>query len=260
MKESSSVILEIGLILFFFAWGSFLNVVAHRLIQGGWRVVRSQCPSCKHTLFWYDTVPVVSFCMLQGKCRYCFEPISWLYPAIEIATALVMLLGYYVLDDTYFIGFFTFFSALIVTIRTDLEHMLISQWVTLAMIPVGIVFAFLDWIPTMPLNSIAGAAAGYCIPFIIGKLFRYITQKDGIGEGDFELLACIGAFTGIMGAWFSLCVGSFLGAIAGMLYIWISKKSQRDTPIPFGPFLAVAAIIYSLLSEQINMLFFGSIF
>lgn len=242
------------LTLFFLAWGSFLNVCGHRLMDV-WHVHRSACPSCKHTLAWYDTIPLLSFLLLKGRCRYCSTHISWLYPAIEFFTAASMLAGYYFIDDLYYFAFFIFFSALIITIRTDIEHMLISQWVTLALVPFGILFSFLDYLPIVPLNSILGAACGYFLPWAIGKTFYAITKKEGIGEGDFDLLAFVGSFLGVMGAWITLLLGSILGSIIGGLYLFATGNLRRQVPLPFGPFLATGAILYVLLFDYIQELF-----
>src|SRR2546428_8423420 len=127
------------LLLLSLCWGSFLNVVGYRLMKDEHLLDRSRCIHCKHQIAWYDLIPVISYFMLKGKCRACRQPISGLYPFIELFTTMSMLLLYYLVDFEYFIAYFLFFSALIITIRTDLETMLISRWVTLVLVPFGLI-------------------------------------------------------------------------------------------------------------------------
>ncbi len=233
----------------FFCWGSFLNVVGYRLIIGKTLGGRSQCPHCSTTLAWFDLIPVLSFIALSGKCRTCHGQISWLYPAIEIITPLMLSLLY--LNTDYFWGYFPFFSALIVTIRSDMEFMLISPWTTLALIPLGITLSFCDFIPVMPLDSIMGASVGFFSLWTIGFIFKKITHQEGIGHGDFDLFACIGAFTGLLGLWFTLLIGSLSATIIGISYLLMSGGLRRNVAIPFGPFLAIGAMSYVILHDHI---------
>jgi len=157
---------------------------------------------------------------------------------------------------SYIPAYFIFFSALIVTIRTDIETLLISRIVTLFLVPAGILFSFLKLLPITPLNSISGALLGYFFLYFFSKLFQKITQREGIGSGDFDLLAFIGSFTGITGCWMSLLIGSVLGSLFGIIQIILGKAS-RTTKIPFGPFLAIGALIFVLLQGSIIRLFSG---
>lgn len=246
------------IIVFSACWGSFLNVVGYRLIQGKTILGRSFCPHCSQTLSWYDLIPLFSYAYLRGKCRHCTVSISVLYPLIEALTVLSFFVAYYRIDETYYFSTFIFFSALIVTIRTDLETMLISQWTTLALVPLGILFSVVDMIPIYPLNSILGAAIGYFIPWLIGILFYLIAKKRGIGQGDFDLMALVGAFTGVIGVWATLLIGSLLGSFIGGMYLYLNGALRRNVKIPFGPFLAVGAIIYTLYAERITLMLLGA--
>ncbi len=239
------------LIPLFLCWGSFLNVVAYRLIKGTDLIHRSQCIHCEKIIAWYDNIPLLSYATLRGRCRSCSRPISWLYPAIEFFTAVVMTLLYLSMDNTYFLGYFVLFSALIVTIRSDLETMLISRWVTIALVPVGIIMSFTDTIPIAPINSMMGAATGYLSLWCISALFYLITRKEGIGQGDLDLIACIGAFTGIIGVWMTVLLGSLFGSIIGTGYLLYQGRMERYMKLPFGPFLALGAITYVLLQDQL---------
>ncbi|MFI5333050.1 MAG: prepilin peptidase [Candidatus Babeliales bacterium] len=233
----------------FACWGSFLNVLSYRLMRDESVVKpRSRCPSCKHTLAWYDLIPVLSYVILHGHCRYCTARISPLYPFIEVLTVLVMSLLYAMVPLIYFPTYFIFFSALIVTIRSDLETMLISRFVTLFLIPLGIGASALGYLPITLSDSILGIFVSAGFLYAISWLFYKATGKIGIGQGDVELLAFIGAFTGIIGSWVALCIGSVLGSLIGIGYILLSG-SKKDTKIPFGPFLAIGAIIYVLAQE-----------
>jgi leader peptidase (prepilin peptidase)/N-methyltransferase len=246
------------LIILFLCWGSFLNVVGYRLIQSESLWSRSRCIHCKHTLAWYDLMPLVSYLFLRGKCRSCTRSISLLYPLIELLTALTLLAGYYLIDPDYYLAYFILFSALIVTIRTDLESMLISRWVTIVLIPLGILFSLTDHTPIMPLNSIMGAAVGYISLWLIGTIFYAITKKEGIGQGDFDLLALVGSFTGLLGVWGTLLLGSVLGTIGGTLYLLLTGSLRRHAKVPFGPFLALGAILYVCFHERIIELLLGN--
>jgi len=241
----------------FLCWGSFLNVIAYRLIKE-YSIIqpRSFCPFCKKPLAWYDMIPVLSWIILHGRCRQCKQPISWLYPFIEILTTVVMT-ALFIKPPIHFIpAYFIFFSALIITIRSDIETMLISRFVSLFLIPLGFLFAAFSLVPISPLNSALGTVIGYFVPYLFSKLFQRLTQREGIGSGDYELLAFIGSFTGIAGSWISLVVGSILGSLFGLLQL-LSGKADRFTKIPFGPFLATGAIIFVLLQNTITQLIFG---
>lgn len=203
-------------------WGSFLNVLAYRLIKNQSIVTpRSSCPHCRSLICWYDNIPVISWLLLRGTCRTCRQPISLLYPCIEILTTIILSLLYLYVPLHYFFAYFIFFSALLVTIRSDIETMLISQWVTLFLAPLGLFFSAYGLLPLSLPESIGGAFFGYLFLFIINKIFKRMRNQDGIGEGDFDLLLFIGSFTGIIGCWISITIGSLIGSfygISAMLY------------------------------------------
>lgn len=227
-------------------WGSFLNVVAYRVLHKQSIVhPRSRCPHCNHTLAWFDLIPVFSWLLLNGSCRYCGKPISKLYPLIELLTALVMTLLVIMTPTHYIPAYFIFFSALIVTIRSDIETMLISQYMTLFIIPIGMACSYFSLLPISLEQSLAGTIFGYLFLWSITQIFLWFTGKKGMGEGDFELLALIGSFLATSGAWYSLMIGSIVGSLAAL---WMIHRQQatRNTKIPFGPFLAIAAMLFTL--------------
>lgn len=250
-------------IIFIFGliWGSFLNVVAYRLIQEQSLGGRSVCPHCNHQLAWYDNIPLISWLALRGKCRTCAQPISFLYPFIELLTGLsaVALCEGWKFEvgpeiTNYFPAYFIFFSALIVTIRTDLEFMLISRYMTLFLIPAGIALSAFGFLPISPLESILCALGGYLLFYAIAQAFYWFTGREGMGQGDLDLIAFIGAFTGLMGVWMTILIGSILGSVSSAIYL-LASGQERSTHIPFGPFLAFGAICYVLFAEQLMRLF-----
>jgi leader peptidase (prepilin peptidase)/N-methyltransferase len=234
-------------------WGSFLNVVAYRLIHNKSIVTpRSFCPHCKKTIAWYDNIPVLSWLLLRAKCRNCKNPISFLYPFIELLTAASFTSLYY-FEPTYFPAYAFFFSALIVIIRTDLEYMLISRASTLWLIPCAYALSYLNMLPLTLQESVIGSIVGYLTLFLVAHIFYLITKKQGMGEGDFDLLALIGAFVGLQGIFITLLIGSWIGTIAGIAYIFIGGKNLQ-VKIPFGPFLAFGAMSYVLWHDAIEQI------
>lgn len=246
-----TILMVIALIPFFLCWGSFLNVVAYRLIRDvSFIRPRSYCIHCRHSLAWYDLLPVISWFMLKGRCRYCNEPITFLYPLIELLTALLMTLLVLLVPHSYQCAYFIFFSALIVTIRSDLETMLISRFVTLFLIPLGFAASACGLLDLTLFESILGACVGWMLLYLIDKFFFMLTKKNGLGQGDIDLLAFIGSFLGIYGCWVTLLLSSLIGSIIGGMYMFITGAS-KTLKIPYGPFLALGAIIFVLFKSYI---------
>ena len=234
------------LFILFLIWGSFLNVIAYRAIKDINIISpRSHCLSCKKTLAWYDLIPVISWIMLRARCRSCRAPISFLYPLIEFITAISLTLLYMRVPAAFIPAYFIFFSALIISIRTDLETLLISRLFTLWLIPFGLIFSYIGALPISFSDSIFGVLFGYGFLWIIAKIFLLITGKQGMGQGDLELLAVIGGFCGLLGVWITLLLSTIIGSLIGIAYIKVARAS-RSIKIPFGPFLAGAAILYVL--------------
>lgn len=146
-------------------------------------------------------------------------------------------------------AYFIFFSALWITVYTDLTHMLISRFVSLYLAPIGIIFACTNLLPLHPVESIIAVCFGYVLLWIANKLFFIYKGHDGLGQGDLELIACIGAFTGILGCWCTLLFGSLAGTIIGCLYMLLHKKSVKI--LPFGPFLAFGASTFVVYQTEI---------
>lgn len=235
-------------------WGSFLNVVAYRLMVGQSIITpRSHCISCKQTIAWYDNIPVISWIILRGKCRSCTASISWLYPCIELSALTIFALSQYI-SHLYFLGYFILFSALIVTIRTDLEYMLIIPEICLYPIPLAWILSYNGLLQIDLSQSIIGTIIGYGLLWSIARLYYLVTKKQGLGEGDFDLMALIGAFTGVEGVFSALFLASWTGTIVGTIYLLLYKQS-KECRIPFAPFLSFGAIIYVFLQKSIHAWF-----
>jgi len=257
-----------SLLLFWFfigiCWGSFLNVVGYRLIHGlsVFYPLYSQCTSCKHKLVLFDLIPLFSWFRLKGYCRYCQEPISFLYPLIECITGVVSVLLYIYIpyDSPYFIFAAFFCSALIVIIRSDLEMMLISQWTTIFLVPLAFLATLCMHLPISFFESIVGACSGYAFLYCISFFYRYCKSTEGIGQGDIDMLCLIGAFLGPIGWWLTLIIASFSGTIvAGYLMISSSKNNIVNLKIPFGPFLAFGSLVTLFWQQWLIALFMPSI-
>jgi len=253
------IYLSIGVIsLVFIAglfWGSFLNVVAYRIIHDQpFFAPRSVCPFCDRMIAWYDNIPVLSWLLLRARCRWCRHPISSLYPFIELTTAVAVTMLFLVFHPAFllepFIAYTLFFSCLIMATRTDLELMLIPQAFTLLPIFLGLLFSWMQWISITPVESLIGAFIGYAFLWLVAKGFKFFTAREGLGVGDMELLAMIGSFLGPVGVWITLMIGSISGTLLGALYLVIARK-HRSTRIPFGPFLALGAAAFVIFHDSI---------
>ncbi len=216
---------------------------------------RSFCPHCKTTLAWYDLIPVFSWLILRGSCRTCKQPISSLYPLIELLTACSFTALVALVDPQYWVGYSIFFTALLIIIRTDAETMLISRFTTLALIPVAYILSYWHLLPLTILQSFLGSIFGFTILWSIARLFYLWKNKQGMGEGDFDLLALIGAFTGITGAWVALFIGSILGSCLGIYLLWRGSKVE-NTQIAFGPWLCLGALAYCLYLHKLSLFSF----
>ena len=233
-------------------WGSFLNMIAHRLLHGDFDRVRSFCPHCKTTLAWYDLIPLISFALLRGRCRSCSGTISILYPLIELLTTGITVLLWLQLGQralpsvyhevVYLVWFGLFFSGLLIAVRTDLEEMVIPRIVPLILLPIGLLGALLSITSVSVAEALAGCLLGYGILWGINAAYRRLRGIDGIGGGDMDLLSVIGMFVGPSLAMYSLAVASLGGTCASLVYLLVTKQGTQ-TRIPFVPFLALGAAV-----------------
>jgi len=210
----------------------------------------STCPHCGHSIRFYENIPVISWLFLRGKCSQCKNSISIRYPLIEAATAglsLVIAMHYGVSLNTLFILILTW--GLICLTLIDYDHMLLPDQITLPLLWLGLLININGLI--VPIESaVIGAVVGYMSLFSVFWTFKLVTGKDGMGHGDFKLLALFGAWLGWQLLPLLILMASVVGAIIGISMI-VLKKQNREQAIPFGPYLAVAGWITLLWGEPI---------
>lgn len=245
--------------------GSFLNVVIHRIprmLEREWQaqcaeltgkeaenlprynliVPRSACPHCGHNISALENIPVVSYLLLRGKCRGCGARISLRYPVVETISGLF---GAYV---AWHFGFgpaalaaILFVWALIALTFIDFDTQLLPDTITLPLLWLGLLFNLSGLFSSLP-DAVIGAVAGYLVLWSVYWLFKFATGKEGMGYGDFKLLAAIGAWLGWQMLPLVILLSSLVGAAVGIVLI-IAARHGRNIPIPFGPYLAGGGLI-----------------
>jgi leader peptidase (prepilin peptidase)/N-methyltransferase len=261
--------------------GSFLNVVIYRLplmMQREWRreclefleqeaesgetgrfnllVPRSRCGECGHPISALENIPVVSWLLLGGKCRECGSRISLQYPLVELFTAVISITvawRFGVSGQT--AAALVFSWALIAMSGIDIGHKLLPDNLTLPMLWLGILLSFFPVFIDLE-SSVIGAMAGYLSLWSVYIVFKLITGKEGMGHGDFKLLAMLGAWTGWKMLLVIILTSSLVGATVGIAMILL-KRSDRRTQIPFGPYLAAAGWIALLWGDELNRFYFS---
>lgn len=220
---------------------------------------RSHCPQCKKTIKFYDNIPLFSYIFLRGKCRFCKKHISLRYPCIELITAIAGIL----VANKFGVSWQTvagciFSYVLIAQSSIDLQHMLIPDEITLPTLWLGLLLSvfniFID-----SNTAIIGASAGYLSLWVIYWGFYMLTGKEGMGYGDFKLLAMLGAWLGWQQLSFVVLLSSLLGTLIGG-YLIVFTKLLKARRIPFGPFLATAGWLAMMWGDQINNWYLNLIF
>lgn len=211
---------------------------------------RSQCMSCKQPIAWYDNIPVVSYILLSGECRSCSEPISPRYALVELLTAtLFVLIAVRGFEPRMMALQFCLASALIVITFIDIDHLIIPDRISIPSIliapAVAVVVGHITWI-----DSLIGIALGGGILWTIAASYEFLRKQEGMGFGDVKLLAMIGGLQGWAGAFFAMFAGATIGSLFG-LFVLIRRRGQLDAVIPFGPFLAAGAMLYSLAGPEL---------
>ncbi len=256
------------------AVGSFLNVVILRLpkrMEWQWKrdarealgepeiydppppgvaVEPSHCPKCKTRLRWFENIPLISWLIQGGKCRHCKAPISAQYPLVEFITMLLSLVAVWRFGFGWQ-GFgallFTWF--LVAASGIDFRTRLLPDVLTLPLMWLGLIAAqqglFVD-----SRDAIAGAVLGYLSLYAVWWVFKQLTGKEGMGHGDFKLLAAIGAWCGYQGLLPTILLSSVAGALIGSIWL-LAKGRDKATPLPFGPYLAIAGWIIFMWGEQL---------
>ena len=223
--------------------GSFLNVCIIRLPKEESIITPgSHCPQCKKPIKFYDNIPLVSYLLLRGRCRYCHSPISIQYPLVEGITALGSLILFMKFGPSLsYLIYFAFVAALIVITVIDLYHQIIPDVISLPGIGAGLLASLI--IPQITfLNSLLGILLGGGSLFLVATLYQWLFKREGMGGGDVKLLAMIGAFLGWKAVILTILLGSLIGSITGII-IMVSKGKDFKYAIPFGPFLSLGAVI-----------------
>jgi len=242
---------KIIIVLFGLAWGSFLNVVIYRLPRG-LSLMRppSTCPQCGTRIKAYDNIPVLSYLLLRGKCRACGLKISVAYPLVELLTPACFLLLYARFSlSVPFYASCLFASALIALCFIDLYHQILPDEITLPGLALALLYS--GFRPDMTLRqSLVGAVAGAGFLLIIYGAYLLLRKKEGLGMGDVTMMLLVGAYLGWVKAFFTLLVGSFVGALVG-LFLMSFRKKDLQFALPFGTFLAPAAFFALVWGDRI---------
>jgi leader peptidase (prepilin peptidase)/N-methyltransferase len=232
--------------------GSFLNVLIYRIplmleeeLRGesskfNLALPGSHCPQCKYPIPWHYNIPLISYIALRGKCSNCRIKISLRYPLVELISCLttLVLTSYFgVSVKTILLLLLTW--GLICIVFIDLDHKIIPDTLSLPLLWLGLLFNTTPQGLVSPSVAVIGAAAGYLSLFCIAKIFKIIRKMDGMGNGDFKLLALFGAWFGWQILPTTVLFASLAGTAVG-LYLIITKKMRFTEPLPFGPYLALA--------------------
>lgn len=218
----------------------------------------STCPKCKTAIKAWQNIPVISWLFLKGKCASCSNPISARYPIVEAITALLSLVVAYSLGATEQALLYILITwALVALTFIDIDHMLLPDQITLPLVWLALIAAVLGYTVT-PADAIIGAACGYLSLWSVFWLFKLLTGKEGMGYGDFKLLAVFGALLGWQSLLTIILLSSVVGAIIGIALLTVQGK-DKATPIPFGPYLAIAGWITMLWGEQLQASYFNLI-
>jgi leader peptidase (prepilin peptidase)/N-methyltransferase len=275
MESSPSLFLAVIFVVSLMV-GSFLNVVIYRLpimMERSWKqefnsyfnsdteqveqqtfnLIKpdSTCPKCQHKIRAWENIPLFSWLWLRGKCSGCDNPISIRYPLVELTTAVLSLIvaWHFGFGLQAIAGVFLTWCLVAMTF-IDLDKMLLPDQITLPLLWLGLLLGIGN-IYVNSVDAIIGAAAGYLSLWSVYWLFKLATGKEGMGYGDFKLLAALGAWLGWQYLPIVILLSSFVGAIIGITYLSLTKKDQQQ-PIPFGPYLAIAGWITFLYGDWIS--------
>ena len=229
--------------------GSFSNVCVYRIPRGeSVAFPGSHCPNCQHAIAWYDNIPLLSWLFLKGKCRHCSSKISGRYPFLELLMAVSWAwLAWHFGATPMLLQSIVLISLLWILTLIDLETGLLPNVLTLPGIVVGLLFAW--WLGDIE-SALIGAVAGYTAFWLIARVFSLVMGVEAMGYGDFKLLAMLGAFMGWQALPFIVFMSSFIGAIVGIIYLKLTQQGKQ-TPIPFGPYLALAGMFWFLWGEAV---------
>lgn len=251
--------------VYFLAWvalvglvvGSYLNVLIHRIPRRKSTVLpRSSCPYCQGPILARDNLPVLSYLLLRGRCRYCRAPISWRYPLIEILTALLFVASYLEFGLSPHLVSALLFSCLMVLLAAiDMEHFILPDRLTLPGIIVGLGLQL--WAPSPAfLDAVVGTLIGAGILILVINYWYWWRGEEGMGIGDVNMLALIGAFLGWQGVLTTLVLATVSGAIVGIVMLLAGRLGMRSH-LPFGFFLALGGLLTLFFGDSLITYYSG---
>ena len=211
----------------------------------------STCPNCGHGIRAWENIPVISYLLLRGRCSHCATPIGIRYPLVEAATGLLSMgmVVHFGATPAAAVALILLWGLIAMTV-IDLDEQLLPDQLTLPLVWLGLLVNLDGMFTDLP-SAVIGAAAGYLSLWLVFQVFRLLTGREGMGYGDFKLLAVFGAFLGWQMLPLIVLLSSFIGAIVGVTLV-VVRGRDRQIPIPFGPYLAVAGLVALLWGEQIN--------
>lgn len=255
--------------------GSFLNVLIYRLpkmMQRDWRgqareilelpaepqkaifnlvLPNSSCPHCSHEIKPWENIPVISYLFLRGKCSSCKAPISMRYPLVELACGLLSAFIAWHFGFTWQAGAMLLLTwGLLAMSLIDVDHQLLPDSLVLPLLWLGLIANSFGLFTSLE-DALWGAIAGYLSLWSVYWLFKLVTGKEGMGYGDFKLLAMLGAWGGWQVLPLTILLSSLVGAVLGLIMLRL-RNAEASTPIPFGPYLAIAGWIALIWGEQIT--------
>ena len=237
-------------------WGSFANVCIHRLpLDKGVVSGRSYCPKCKKKISWKDNIPIISYLLLNGKCRKCKKPISSRYALVEFLSILSFVTIYFLYGITLTTLLFMILSlSLIIIFFIDLKHYIIPNEITFSMMALGFVKSFdpnLDSMFPNYVNSLIGGLFGYGIIWSIIYFYKQIRKKEGMGLGDAKLFAVVGFWFG----WLAIPFVIFLSSVTALISVvpsLLKNSKSMSSQIPFGPYIIIGTLLYLIFENNLN--------
>lgn len=260
--------------------GSFLNVVIYRvpkMLEQDWAIQcaafldqpkpkqermtlstpNSTCPKCEHAIKPWENIPIISYIFLQGRCSQCKNKISIRYPLVELTTAILSIVAISIFGASYAgLAALALTWVLVSLTMIDADTQLLPDNMTLPLMWGGLILNYFETFITLS-SALWGAIFGYLSLWSVFHVFKFLTGKEGMGYGDFKLLAALGAWFGWQALPIIILLSSAVGAVIGIALILI-KGRDKNIPIPFGPYLAIAGWIYMIYGKEIMELWLGT--
>ena len=251
----------LAFIIFGSLWGSFANVCIYRLPENKSVITgRSSCPNCKNKIHWYNNIPLLSFILLMGKCRFCKKPIDLQYFIVELISAISFVSIYYFFELTITSLLLLILSIFFIIIFfIDLKHFIIPNVLTFPLMIIGFIKSFDPNLnkAIFPnyINSLNGGIFGYLIIWLIIYFYKKVSKKEGMGLGDAKLMAVIGFWFG----WVSIPFTIFISSTVALILVvpsLINQSRKMSSEIPFGTYIIIGCILYVTFANQIKYLLF----